>query len=100
MQDFLSRHLANGFAEFPGLNVTGNIPIKQELLNEILAEMLRSGLNPRSVLEPAPDAASPPKIDASRLLERIKRAEVEAAEGKIIFHFEIGVEEGTSGGTA
>lgn len=93
MQDLLSRHLANGFAEFPGLNVAGSIPIKQELLNEIIAEMLRSGLNPRSVLEAVPNAAAPPKLDPSRLLERIKRAEVEAEEGKIIFHFEIGVED-------
>ena len=100
MQDLLSRHLSNGFAEFEGLHVTGSIPIKQELLNAILAEMLQSGLQPRSAPETAPGASSPPKIEPGKLLERVKRVEVEAEDGKIIFRFEIRVEEGASRGSA
>lgn len=88
MQNLLEKQIANGFADFPGLAVSGKIPIKESLLNELLADFLQSGAAPREDAAPAePKRAS----DMKQLLKLIRRASVHADVGVITLEFEIGV---------
>ena len=48
LQDLVQGWAARGFADFPGLAIDGSIPLKQELVNQLIAEFLNS-----------PPAASP-----------------------------------------
>jgi len=93
MQDLLSRLIASGFAEFQGLNITGSVPIKQEVINELIAEVLQNAGKSEAPPESAAGAASLPRIEASALLELIKRAEIKADDGKIILEFDIRVDD-------
>jgi hypothetical protein len=81
MEQILRRAIENGFAEFQGLSITGTIPISDTLINEVLAEWLRT----KSVAEPI----APSRIDPKNLLQLIKKAEVHANEGKLVLDFEL-----------
>lgn len=91
MQNLINKHISNGFAEFEGLNITGSIPVKQELINELIAEISQNGI--RSTPQSQPNSSSSPKpdIDINDLFRLIKRAEVRIYEGRIILDFEISV---------
>jgi hypothetical protein len=96
----LERLIANDFAELEGLQITGTIPVKQELLNEVIGGILAEGLP-----TPAPTAATtgggsaargsgatanPLRgLDLNALLKRVTRAQVTAHEGEIRLEFEI-----------
>jgi hypothetical protein len=97
MEELIRRFIANGFADFEGLQVHGSVPVRQELVNEIIAEVLKGGL-------PLPGASSgvggvsgdagtssAPKLELPlpELLKMVQRAEVKATDGKITLEFEI-----------
>ena len=63
MTDLLNKYISNGFADFKGLTITGSIPIKQEVVNELIAELLQKGMN----LPATPRSGSSPTPAASRL---------------------------------
>ncbi len=106
MKELLDSFLQNGLADFEGLRIEGSIPIKAELINRIIADFLTDdepakGDAPTSVetasVPAQPLVASAPK--ASKKGDRaaiqklvkslIKRAEVKAADGKIVLEFEM-----------
>jgi hypothetical protein len=83
LQDLVQGWAARGFADFPGLAIDGSIPLKQELVNQLIAEFLNS-----------PPAASPgrpgiPEPLRPVLLQMIKKLEVRATEGVITVHLEL-----------
>jgi hypothetical protein len=91
VQDLLNKHIANGFSDFEGLNITGIIPVKQEIINEVIAEFLQSGAQPASPPQPDLDTPSSPGLDIKGLLKLVKKVEVKAADGKVIVGFQIAV---------
>lgn len=82
MISLLQKYAANGFADFAGLSISGQIPVKQELINEVIAEYL---VNSSS----SPSSSTAPPIDPKLLLSLLKKAEVHADAGVLTLHFEI-----------
>lgn len=88
MRDLVEKHLANGLDEFKGLHISGSIPVRQEIINEFLAELVQSGLVNHFTGTDAPPPRSFGLNDALRL---VKRAEVKANQGIITVEFELQV---------
>lgn len=91
MQELINKHLANGLAEFQGLHIVGKVPITQQLINEFIAEFLRKQARPAHATHAASTNGSGGGIEASALLHLVKKAYVEAQDGKIIVQFELHV---------
>lgn len=102
MSNPLDKHLRNAFADFEGLSLSGTIPLRQEILNEMIAHVLENGV-PQPPASAAPLAAAPldaslnasvePRVkpDVNALLGRVKKAQVRFEDGRAIVDFEIGV---------
>jgi hypothetical protein len=73
MNGWLQKQIDNNFSDFKGLNVTATIPIRDALLNEIIADALRQ----------PPAESRAPAIDVRRYLGFVKKAEVHALEGVV-----------------
>jgi hypothetical protein len=85
MNPWLQKHIDNNFRDFEGLNITGQVPVKDQVLNELITDALRQAQLP---------ATTPPvtdKPDMRPFLKLIKRAEVRAVNGAIVLDFQIGV---------
>ena len=101
MKQLIEKLIATNFADFEGLQISGTVPVKQELMNEVLAEVLKGGLSspsaagteevgPVSAQEPsAPRASSGPRLNPKDLLRLITHAEITAHEGELRLNFEI-----------
>lgn len=84
MIHLLQKYAANGFADFRGLNITGTVPVKQELINEVLAESLKLAAS----AVPAKSSEAP-AIDPKVFLGLVKKAQVRAEAGVLILDFEV-----------
>ena len=75
MKEWMQKQIANDFADFKGLEVLARIPIKDRLVNELLAQALKG----------APDTTAPSgdTVDFRRLLKYVEKAELHASEGVI-----------------
>ncbi len=98
MSNPLDKHLANAFADFEGLRISGTIPLREELLNEMIAALLQQGVPAPtpSAAPPSPTPLEPPptppvKPDINALLKRVHKAQVRFENGRAIVDFEIGV---------
>lgn len=110
MSNPLDKHLQNAFADFEGLHISGTIPIREEILNELIAHVLQHGVPqptpPAAVSAPpldaglntpaglnAPEVPAEPRVkpDVNALLQRVKRAGVRFENGRAVVDFEIGV---------
>lgn len=84
MQSIIQRLIANGFADFAGLSISGKVPFQQDLINEALAELVQGWS--------APQGGTPSSgINPSQLLPLVKKAQVRADEGVLTLEFEIRV---------
>jgi len=81
-QNLLQGWAARGFADFPGLAIDGSIPLKQELLNDLITQSLSPALG-RSA------SAGPPADVVAALRPLLKKVEVTAAEGVVTLHFQV-----------
>jgi len=89
MNKIIDRLIASNFAELQGLQITGTIPVKQEILNEALADVLANGLPAPGTAAPAAPAAGAPAVNVNDLLKLVTKAEITAHEGEIRLEFEI-----------
>jgi hypothetical protein len=85
--DWLQKHIDNGFRDFEGLSITGQVPVKDTVLNELIGDALRSAQQPAAT--PVKQAGAPP--DLRPLLTLVKKAEVRAVNGAVVLDFHIGV---------
>jgi hypothetical protein len=100
VNELLNRLIANDFADLDGLQVTGTLPVREELLNEVLAELLRQGQQgqaaPATGAAPSAatetTAAAAPNIDPKTLLRFVKNARVSAQDGRLTLHFDVRVD--------
>ena len=106
MKELIEKYLAGGLSEFEGLEVTGSVPVKQEVVNEFIATFLQS-MTEEKPAAPAANATPPPvnvmptpaatktetsgasKLPIRLLAGMVKKAEVQAVDGKIILHFTV-----------
>ena len=80
MQDWLKAQMASGFAAFDGASITGSIPVKESLINEMIA----------SYLAHAGDVpTAPPAFDPRLLLPLVKTATVHAEPGIVTLHLDL-----------
>jgi hypothetical protein len=88
MQEFIQKQIENGFSEFEGLSITGTIPVRDTLLNSLLTEALQKLAEGSA---PAPSTSSPPAPGGllPGVAKLVKKAEVHAKEGVIVFEFEV-----------
>jgi len=99
VNELLNRLIANDFADLDGLQLTGTLPVKEELLNEVLAELLKQGQQQEgsSAAAATPKAATP-RIEPKTLLRFVKNARVTAQEGRLTLQFDVRVDR--SGGAS
>ena len=100
MSNPLDKHLQNAFADFEGLSISGTIPLRQELLNDLIAHVLQNGVpqpaaaaSSTAPLDASLNASAEPKVkpDVNALLGRVKKAQVRFETGRAVVDFEIGV---------
>ena len=77
MNPILQRLAANDFADLKGLAITGTIPIKEGLINELITEFLK----------PKP----PSQSSGINFTQFVKKAEIKAETGTVILNFDIGI---------
>jgi hypothetical protein len=70
-QQWLQKQIDSGFSDFKGLNVTATIPVRDTLVNELIADALS---NP-------PGDSKRTGFDFRPYLRFVKKAEVHASEG-------------------
>ena len=88
MSSWLQQQIASGFADFRGLVLSGRVPVRQQVMNDLLTDFLRS----RS--EPA-DTPTPVRTDAPDLksfLRFVRKASVQVETGVVNVDFEIRVD--------
>lgn len=103
MKQLIEKLIATNFADLEGLQISGSVPVKQELMNEVLAEFLKGGDSqeaspaesaesamPAAVPEPsAPRKSSGPRLNPKDLMKLITHAEITMHEGELRLNFEI-----------
>jgi hypothetical protein len=87
MQEFIQKQIENGFSEFEGLSISGTVPVRETLLNGLLAEMLQKLAEGSAPAAPTTTSTPPGLLPAVAKL--LKKAEVHAKEGVIVLDFEI-----------
>lgn len=89
MHEWLRTHVANRFAAFSGLAVSGTVPIREELLNELLADFLSADAS--SLAASGPPAGGLTSADVQGLKALVRRVTIRAESGVVRVDFEIGV---------
>ena len=85
MNPWLQKLVETNFRDLEGLSIAGQIPLKDEVINELLSEALRQAQQPPA----APPSTDKP--DMRPFLKLLKKAEVRAVNGAVIVDFQIGV---------
>ena len=88
MHRLLQKYIANGFADFSGLAISGKIPLKQELINEAIAEVLSSAQASTPVAS-QPRAAETALPAMESLLPLLKSVEIQAEPGVVMVSFQL-----------
>ena len=86
MNSWLQKHIDNNFRDFEGLSINGLIPLKDEVLNELLSDALRQAQHAAPATTTSAD-----KPDLRPLLKLVKKAEIRAVNGAVVVDFQIGV---------
>lgn len=96
MDELIRRFIESGFADFEGLHITGTIPIRQEIINEVIAAVLKGDIPVPGAEGGASGTAGSggegrpkPELPLPELLKMIQRTEVQADNGRIIINFEV-----------
>ena len=82
MQEWLKEQLARGFVDFQGTTLTGAIPVKEELINRLMAQYLAQA---------GQEAAPRPAPDIAQLVRFVRSATIHAEPGVVTLRFEAGV---------
>ena len=82
MNEWIRKQIDSGFSDFKGLSINARIPMKDSMVNELLAETLQSLASPST-------SAAPGDVDLKSFLRFVERAEVKASEGVIALEVDI-----------
>jgi hypothetical protein len=82
MQEWLTAQMASRFSAFEGAALTGSIPVKEELINELIAGFLAQAGQ-------QPEATAAPAVDVRTLVSFVRQATIRAEPGVVTLHFEV-----------
>ncbi len=80
VQEWLKAQIANGFVAFDGASLTGSIPVKESLINEMIAGVLAHAGEPQ---------APHPAFDLRLVAPFIRSATVQAEPGVVTLHLDL-----------
>ena len=83
MRDWIEAQLAAGLPGLQGSSISGTLAVKQDLINELLAQWLADARSPKAGAAPPPDLA--------RAAGFIKQAAVRAEPGTVLVDFKVTV---------
>ncbi len=94
------KYLQNDLADFAGLRISGTLPVKQEILNDLLQSVLADMRNPAPpATAPSTAAASAvktdgtsPSFDPRSLVKHLKKAEIRVEDGRVVLNFDAQVD--------
>lgn len=95
MDELLQQLSANDFAMIEGLQVTGTLPVRQDIINELLTDLLQkqqSGGSAENVAPvSSPTSSSPSKPAAAKInwAKLVSKLQVQLKEGKLVVDFEL-----------
>ena len=78
MDELIRRISAEGFAAIEGLEVTGTLPVRQDIVNEVITGLVREAQ--------AAKPAGPEEINWWKLVNKLQ---VQLKEGKLVIDFEL-----------
>lgn len=84
MKEWMQKQIDSGFRDLKGLSISAHVPVKDQLLNEVLSEVLRGASAPS-----LPNSSKAP--DLRPLAQFVRKAEVRATEGALVVDVEISV---------
>jgi len=84
MKEWMQKQIDSEFRDLKGLSISAHVPLKDQLLNEVLSQVLRGAATP-----PAPRSGQAP--DLRPLIQFVRKAEVHATEGALVVDVEISV---------
>lgn len=87
--DLMKRVLGNNLADFAGAEISGRIPVREGIVNDLIAAVLAGGLpgGTESAGSPGGGAA----VDANALLSHVKQVAVSFEDGQAVVVFEVKV---------
>ena len=97
MDEVIRQLLARDLADLEGLEVRGSVPIRTDLVNQLITAFLNDETETAEVSatstgdsgDKSASKASKPSLPLPVLKKMVRRAAVRTEEGKIIFDFEI-----------
>ena len=81
MASFFEELIANNFSKFAGLAIAGTVPLRQDLINEALGELVQGWSAPRESRKSG--------LSAAPFLPLVKKVAVRAENGVVYVDFEI-----------
>ena len=95
MDELLQQLSANDFAMIEGLQVTGTLPVRQDIINELLTDLLQkqqagvSTDNAAPASSPTPSSPSKPAAAKINWAKLVSKLQVQLKEGKLVVDFEL-----------
>jgi|1186.fasta_scaffold492789_1 hypothetical protein len=89
MKELIAKYVRNGFVDFRGSFVSGEIVLTQALINDVLGEFLRTAAIPAR--SPSGEAEPTPLMDPKMIVGFVKKAEVTAEPGIVKINFELSI---------
>lgn len=82
------RYITSGLSDFPGLSISGRVPIGQDLINDVIEEWLASS---RTAATPTHrEGGQLEGFGPASILALVRTARVSAERGVVTVEFEIG----------
>lgn len=88
MDELLRRLAENNFEDIQGLEVTGSLPVRQDIVNDILGDVV-SKMKADKEPAPAPPPSTAPKSSGPNWWKLVDQLEVRMTEGKLILDFKL-----------
>ena len=92
MNDLINQLLSDNLSILKGLQLTGRVPVPQDLLNDALGEVLKSSAASAPGSAAAPAASPTPRFDPKALAPFVKRLNVVFKEGVAVLEFDVRVD--------
>jgi hypothetical protein len=92
MDELLRRISANGFAEIEGLQVSGTLPVRQDIVNEIITSLVRDAQTdpaPKPAAAPTAPAAGTSSLPEVNWWKLVNKLQVVLRDGKLVIDFEL-----------